>query len=1196
MTTATLLHLFSPPADPSLLQYGVYTPSLVVLSVLVAVFSSWMGLQVVDQAKAATTRGLRATMLASGSLALGCGVWAMHFIGMLAFDLCTEVDYAPGVTILSVLPSLGASWVALHIIGRRELTSGALLTGGVLTGAGIGAMHYTGMAAMRTSLDLQYDPAMFALSIVVAVGLATLAIWIRFGVRTLRGHVHPVLPGLLAAIVMGCAIAGMHYTGMAAARFSGVPVAAGGAAQHTSFLALSIAVITVAITVFVLAANGLLRYRDLYRQLSESERWMRALLTTTIDGVVTVDRDGVIHEFNASAERIFGWRRDEIVGRNIRLLMTDADVSDDDGLPGFLRHSAAGAAGTDATAPADAGAVSEVMALRKDGSAVPIRRAIGHARLAQRELFALFITDISDRRAIMQALRASEQQFRSLIRNIPGISFRSSMAYDMPPVFVSDGIERLAGFPASDFVGPQRARTLGTLVLPDDRAYVEAAISRSVAQLTAYQVEYRIRHADGSIRSMWEHGAATRDEDDAATVWIDGVILDISERRRMEEELRQAKETAEQAAAARASFLANMSHEIRTPMNAILGFTDVLLDTELDPAQRRHLGTVRKEGRALLRLLNEVLDTAKLDKGAVELEPVDYSLLALIDELASTFGSNARAKGLTIDVEYDPSLPVWLHGDELRMRQILGNLLDNAIKFTSAGKVTLRAGARHGQLQIAVQDTGIGIAPERQAAIFDPFTQADASMTRRFGGTGLGTTISRQLVTLMGGTITVTSVAGEGATFTVLLPLEPAHTRDGAGREAERSDYALPPLRILAVDDVPQNLELLTLMLTRRGHAVHTASDGAIAVQLTGDHSFDVVLMDVQMPMMDGLTATRAIRAREDESARLAGAAPVRVPVVAMTASVLATHRQATADAGMDGFASKPVDWFALSHEIARVLHLPAAAHGTATDAPAQQRVLNHKAGLQRWSGKEAVYQQALARFAADYNDGAATLATLLAGPASSRLTDAQAWCHRVRGVAANLGLEQLVATLGRIETLCSAPADAADAPREEALAQQQRQLASQLEAALEAIHAMQAITTRRDAAQARLREDDVGDGAGQAQASGAAPAGMAAGAGATAAIAPPSSGAATTASEATPAAFDPAPARARAAALLPSLQRGALDDAALAALAASLAGAPAAPRGHLATLHAALDDFDFARAVATLNLLVDSLPESGDA
>ncbi|MET0267227.1 MAG: MHYT domain-containing protein [Duganella sp.] len=1154
MTTATLLQLFSPPHDPSLIQYGTYTPTLVTLSIVVAIFSSWMGLQVVNQAKAATTRGLRVTMLATGSLALGCGVWAMHFIGMLAFNLCTTVEYDPGITMLSVLPSFAASWVALTIISRRELTTAALLTGGVLTGAGIGAMHYTGMAAMRMNFGLHYDPAMFALSIVVAVALATLAIWIRFGLRSLHGHVRSGSLGLLSASIMGCAIAGMHYTGMAAARFTGPAASAAATAQNSTFLALAITMITIAITALVLAANGLLRYRELYRQLSESERWMRALLTTTIDGVVTVDRDGVIHEFNASAERIFGWRRDEIVGRNIRLLMTEVDNSERDGLLDFLRQ--------EETPDSDRNTVNEVIALRKDGGVVPIRRAVGRARVEHRDLFVLFITDISERRAIMQALRANEQQLQSLIRNIPGISFRSSMAFDAPPLFVSDGIERLAGYPASDFIGPQRRRTLGSLVLAEDHEYVAAEITRRIARLSTYQVEYRIRHADGSIRSMWEHGAVTRDESNPAVIWIDGVILDITERREMEQELRKAKEIAEQAAAARASFLANMSHEIRTPMNAILGFTDVLLDTDLDPSQRRHLDTVHKEGRALLRLLNEVLDTAKLDKGAVELEPDDYSLLGLIDELASTFSGNASAKGLAIDIDYAPSLPAWLHGDELRMRQILGNLLDNAIKFTSAGKVTLRAGARNGQLHIEVEDTGIGIAPERLDAIFDPFTQADASMTRRFGGTGLGTTISRQLVTLMGGAIHVTSVPGQGATFVVTLPLELAH--NGPGHNSERSDYPLPPLRVLAVDDVPQNLELLTLMLSRRGHTLQTASDGAVAVQMSTEQRYDVILMDVQMPRMDGLAATRAIRTREK-----AEGGHARVPVVAMTASVLATHREATAQAGMDGFASKPVDWYALSHEIARVLELPPIEHAAQEAAPVRHRVLNHRAGLQRWGGKDAVYRQALGRFAADYHDGAATLASLLAAVGVSRLSDAQAWCHRVRGVAANLGLEQLAATLAQVEKQCAAVQQSNEqegkATQEvsQLFTQLSAQLAAQLEAALGAIHAMQAIATRHDAAKERSRDD-------KAEAQG--------------------EDASADNKSNSKAVFDAATVHARIAALQPSLARGALDEASLDALAASLAGAPMMLTKQLAALQAAINDFDFPLAATTLAALRDTL------
>ncbi|MES2261082.1 MAG: MHYT domain-containing protein [Pseudomonadota bacterium] len=1170
MDQISLSHLFSPPSDPALLSYGVYDPALVALSVGVAIFSSWMGLHLAGQAKSNGNPMLRGVALLAGSLALGSGVWAMHFIGMLAFKLCVTISYDPGLTLLSLLPSLAASCVALTVTRRREVSAAALAGGGLLVGAGIGAMHYAGMAAMQTSLQLRYDPLMFAVSIVVAVVLATAALWVRFGLRSLPWQISNGKRQACSAIFMGCAIAGMHYTGMAAARFVGTPPPGAGAAGGSTFLALTISILTVAFGVLVMAANGLLRYRQLYRHLRQSENWMRALLTTTIDGVITVDGHGVIQEFNSSAERIFGWRRADIVGCNISLLVVDPLRSAQDGLLYYLRRR-------DVSLTHEG---TELLGLRKDGTHVPIRRALGHARMGGQDRFVLFVTDISERRAMEQALRESEQQFRSLIGNIPGISFRCLTAGDKPLVFLSDGVEYVAGFPARDFVGADSFRTLTGLILPSDVQRMHAALDQCIATEQPYLIEYGLQHADGTLRWIWEHGAVVRDA--AGDVrWIDGVMLDITERRQMEQALLQAKDRAEQAAAARATFVANMSHEIRTPMNAILGFTDVLLDGDLQAEQRRHLDTVRNAGRSLLRLLNEILDTAKLDKGAVELELADYDLLALIDELSSTYGATARGKGLALDIAYAPPLPARLHGDELRMRQILTNLLDNAIKFTAAGSVRLQAALRDGQLYLLVQDSGIGIPPDRLAAIFDPFTQADASMTRRYGGTGLGTTISKQLVELMGGRIWAESAPGQGTSFHIELPLQAAVARAAQpGQPAyplaveRRGAHKLPPLRILAADDVPQNLELLALLLGKDGHTLTTAGDGEQAVRLAAQHDFDLILMDVQMPRLDGLAATRALRAAGAQDGR------ARVPVIAMTASVLEAHRQASRAAGMDGFASKPVDWPALSHEIARVLGLSdATAPAPASDAG--RRVLHRAAGLQRWDGKLEAYQGALHRFADAYGDGVQRLSVLHRagdGPAM------QALAHRMRGVAANLGLEQLARTLAELEDAC-AGADMAEVTAKAEVA---------VAVAVQETNAVKLRPQTVELSFPRRRESHFASRTAQttqlmdnalALLSAQLPSALEA----IRAQRRPALPATATPAPAPAAPFDADALQNTANALLQSLKRGALDDAALARLAAGVQGRVA--DSTLAQLHLALADFDFSLAQTRLHaVMADAL------
>jgi signal transduction histidine kinase/FixJ family two-component response regulator len=377
-----------------------------------------------------------------------------------------------------------------------------------------------------------------------------------------------------------------------------------------------------------------------------------------------------------------------------------------------------------------------------------------------------------------------------------------------------------------------------------------------------------------------------------------------------------AVQAAETANRAKTEFLANMSHEIRTPLNGVIGMADLLCRSDLSTRDREVAEIIQRSGRALEGLLSDVLDIARVEAGRIEIVDEPYHLGEVIRDAASLARLKAEEKGLALEVSIEPEADRFILGDCSRLRQITVNLLSNAVKFTAAGKVTVRAGLEHGRLVVAVADTGIGFEPDKSDLVFGRFVQADGSITRRFGGTGLGLAISRELAQLMGGELDAHSIPGDGSTFTLSLPFRPCESP--ADQEPEDlAAQSAPVLRILVADDHPTNRKVAELILAQIGAEVAIAEDGAQACERYRDDPFDVVLMDMQMPVMDGLEAVRRIRTFERET----GAG--RTPVLMLTANALPEHIEAGRQAGADGHVSKPIVSETLLKAILETLEVP---------------------------------------------------------------------------------------------------------------------------------------------------------------------------------------------------------------------------------------------------------------------------------
>ena len=637
--------------------------------------------------------------------------------------------------------------------------------------------------------------------------------------------------------------------------------------------------------------------------MRDSEERFRSLSDAAFEGIA-ISEGGRILEVNKSFTEMYGYEASEVVG------MPALDFVAPESREAVRRHIS-----SHSPEP------YEVVSLRKDGTTFDTEVRGKKARYQGRTVRITALRDVTERKNAEKRFREAERRYRTLVERVPAVVYMQEIGSQDAAMYMSPRIEDMTGYSPDDCKDPDlRWR----MVHPEDRGRMQSEDEHTVEPGEVFTTEYRVVHRDGHTVWVRNEAVVVEDEVSGSCYW-QGFMIDITERKRAEEalrenerQLREARERAEEANRAKSEFLANMSHEIRTPMNGVIGMTDLLLDTPLDEDQREYAETVRRSGENLMMILNDILDFSKIEAGAMRLENIDFDLRAAVDDVTMLLAGRAHDKGLELAGLIEHDVPYALRGDPGRLRQVLTNILGNAIKFTEEGEAVVRVkladeDEESAKVYFEVSDTGIGMSREQQRRLFLAFTQADASTTRHYGGTGLGLAISKQLVNLMGGEINVESQPGVGSTFSFAVPFE---KQTSYARSAPSITADLAGRRALIVDDSRANRSILEKQLSSWGVQATSVEGGTRALEelrsaVDGNVPYDLAVLDMQMPGMDGMELARRIKGDPDIS-------PTRL--VLLTSLGRRTDGQEAAQVGIEAYLTKPLRQSELYDALATVL------------------------------------------------------------------------------------------------------------------------------------------------------------------------------------------------------------------------------------------------------------------------------------